>query len=75
MLWGPLKAGASWLNNDFGEYFEWADGNINDEDRIGYMVQLSGEKIELAKSFKKMYWCYFCDMFIYWWFLFIRMAW
>ena len=53
MLWGPLKAGASWLNNDFGEYFEWADGNINDEDRIGYMVQLSGEKIELAKSFKK----------------------
>jgi hypothetical protein len=53
MLWGPLKAGASWLNNDFGEYFEWADGNINNEDRIGYMVQLSGEKIELAKSFKK----------------------
>ena len=53
MLWGPLKAGSSWLNNDFGEYFEWADGNINDEDRIGYMVQLSGEKIELAKSFKK----------------------
>ncbi len=53
MLWGPLKAGAGWLNSDFGEYFEWADGNIDNEDRIGYMVQLSGEKIELAKSFKK----------------------
>ena len=37
---------------DFAEYFEWFDGNPNDEDRIGYMVQLNGEKIELSDSFK-----------------------
>ena len=52
MSWGPMKAGASWLN-DFGEYFEWVDGNLDNEDRIGYMVQLNGEKIEYAKSFEK----------------------
>lgn len=53
MSWGPMKAAASWLNSDFGEYFEWADGNLDNEDRIGYMVQLNGEKIEYAKSFEK----------------------
>lgn len=53
MSWGPIKASASWLNSDFGEYFEWADGNLDNEDRIGYMVQLNGEKIEYAKSFEK----------------------
>lgn len=37
---------------DFAEYFEWFDGNPNNEDRIGYMVQLNGEKIEIATSFK-----------------------
>lgn len=35
---------------DFAEYFEWADGNPEGEDRVGYMVQLNGEKIELAES-------------------------
>jgi hypothetical protein len=39
------------LPKDFAEYFEWADGNPNNEDRIGYMVQLNGEKIEIAESF------------------------
>ena len=52
MTWGPMKAGASWLNADFGEYFEWFDGNPYNEDRIGYMVQLNNGKIELAKSFE-----------------------
>ena len=35
---------------DFAEYFEWADGNPNNEDRVGYMVQLNEDKIELAQS-------------------------
>lgn len=52
MLYGPLKAGASWIN-DFSEYFEWFDGNPNSEDRVGYMVQLNENKIELADSFEK----------------------
>ena len=36
---------------DFAEYFEWMDGNTSDEDRIGRMVQLNGDKIELSTSF------------------------
>lgn len=36
---------------DFAEYFEWMDGNTSDEERIGFMVQLNGEKIEFATSF------------------------
>ena len=36
---------------DFGEYFEWNDGNLEGEDRIGYMVQLNEGKIELAENF------------------------
>lgn len=33
---------------DFAEYFEWKDGNPNDEDRIGYIVSLEGDKITYA---------------------------
>jgi hypothetical protein len=36
--------------NDFAEYFEWADGNPEGQDRVGYMVQLNGDKIELAQN-------------------------
>ena len=46
---GAFKNDATWIN-DFGEYFEWADGNPNNEDRVGYMVQLNGNQIELAQS-------------------------
>ncbi len=49
---GAFKNNASWIN-DFGEYFEWLDGNPDNEDRIGYMVQLNGNKIELATSVEK----------------------
>jgi hypothetical protein len=49
---GGFKNNASWIN-DFGEYFEWLDGNPDNEDRIGYMVQLNGDKIELATSLEK----------------------
>lgn len=52
MTYGPLKPGTSYIN-DFSEFFEWIDGNPNNEDRVGYMVQLNGEKIELANSFEK----------------------
>ncbi len=44
-----LKAfGAS--GADFAEYFEWQDGNPNDEDRRGMFVTLDGEKIKLANA-------------------------
>ena len=34
---------------DYAEYFEWADGNPNNEDRIGCFVSLvDGDKIQLA---------------------------
>jgi hypothetical protein len=48
---GELKEASGWIG-DFGEYFEWNDGNPNNEDRIGYMVQLNEDKIELAESFE-----------------------
>jgi hypothetical protein len=35
---------------DYAEYFEWQDGNPQNEDRIGYMVTLCGDKIRLANS-------------------------
>lgn len=35
---------------DYAEYFEWEDGNINDEDRRGYFVTMSGDKIKIADS-------------------------
>lgn len=67
---GDLCCAGGFANNagfDFAEYFEWADGNDNEEDRIGYMVKLveafeeDGEgnnittfnKIELADSFSE----------------------
>lgn len=35
---------------DYGEYFEWQDGNIKSADRIGYFVTLDKDKIKLASS-------------------------
>lgn len=34
---------------DYAEFFEWEDGNTENEDRRGYFVTLSGDKIKLAK--------------------------
>jgi hypothetical protein len=42
---GSVKTGGA----DYAEYFEWEDGNPNAEDRRGYFVTLSGEKIKTAK--------------------------
>ena len=33
---------------DYAEMFEWLDGNISNEDRIGKFVTLDGDKIKLA---------------------------
>lgn len=35
---------------DYAEYFEWLDGNPDNEDRRGRFVKLDGEKILLAES-------------------------
>lgn len=33
---------------DYAEWFEWSDGNTQDEDRVGKFVTLDGDKIRLA---------------------------
>lgn len=35
---------------DYAEYFEWLDGNLNNEDRTGYLVELIGDKIQMANG-------------------------
>ena len=35
---------------DYSEFFEWQDGNADNEDRVGLLVALDGEKIRLANS-------------------------
>lgn len=35
---------------DYAEYFEWQDGNKNNEDRRGLFVTLDGDKIRLANA-------------------------
>jgi len=35
---------------DYAEYFEWLDGNLDNEDRVGYFVTLNGDKIRKAAS-------------------------
>lgn len=35
---------------DYAEYFEWLDGNLNNEDRVGYFVTMQGSKIIKAES-------------------------
>lgn len=35
---------------DYAEYFEWSDGNADNEDRVGYFVTLDNNKIRIAKS-------------------------
>lgn len=51
------SAGAGWFAGavtstgaDYAEYFEWADGNPNAEDRIGMAVTLDGDKIRFANA-------------------------
>ena len=47
---GTANADGSWVGGgaDYAEYFEWSDGNVNDEDRRGISVVLDGNKIREA---------------------------
>ncbi len=46
--YGQNAFGAS--GADYAEYFEWADKNLNGEDRRGYFVTLEGNKIRKANG-------------------------
>lgn len=39
---------------DYAEYFEWLDGNTDNEDRVGLLVTLDGDKIKLAQSYDEI---------------------
>lgn len=47
---GDVLVGNSTVHNgaDYAEFFEWYDGNPTEEDRIGLIVALDGEKIRPA---------------------------
>ena len=48
---GYFDGGADLGNADYAEYFEWADGNPNNEDRRGYSVVLTTDgKMRIATS-------------------------
>lgn len=49
---GNGKCDGSWTGGgaDYAEYFEWFDGNINNEDRRGYSVSLIENKIKIAEK-------------------------
>ena len=38
---------------DYAEFFEWEDGNPENEDRAGYFVKLEGDKISKCNDFDK----------------------
>ena len=44
------KAGLNTTGADYAEFFEWEDGNENNEDRRGYFVTLDGKHIKIAKE-------------------------
>ena len=49
-------AGVAWAKSshtngsDYAEYFEWTDGNPNNEDRCGYFVTMENDKIKIASE-------------------------
>ncbi len=49
---GSAFADGTWNGGgaDYAEYFEWADGNPNNEDRTGQSVVLEGSKIRIAAA-------------------------
>jgi hypothetical protein len=49
---GNAYADALWNANgaDYAEYFEWADGNTDNNDRVGHTVSLVNNKIKIAES-------------------------
>lgn len=49
---GNVYAGGAYktIGADYAEYFEWLDGNVENQDRIGLFVTLDGDKIKLANK-------------------------
>lgn len=49
---GNVYAGGTYktIGADYAEYFEWLDGNVDNQDRIGLFVTLDGDKIKLANK-------------------------
>ena len=49
---GQVKAKGAYSASgaDYAEFFEWVDGNPNNEDRRGYFVTMGGEKIKIAQA-------------------------
>ena len=47
---GYFDGSADLGNADYAEYFEWVDGNPDNEDRRGFTVSLVGEKIKVAEE-------------------------
>tara|TARA_R100001460_G_scaffold19168_4_gene40173 strand:+ start:859 stop:2535 length:1677 start_codon:yes stop_codon:yes gene_type:complete len=49
---GNAFADGTWTAGgaDYAEYFEWADGNTDNEDRVGFSVVLDNNKIRKATS-------------------------
>lgn len=49
---GNVYAGGAYktIGADYAEYFEWLDGNVDNQDRIGLFVTLNGNKIKLANK-------------------------
>ena len=53
MFSGVVKAKSTITGSttaDYAEFFEWLDGNPNNEDRVGRFVTLNGNKITIANS-------------------------
>ena len=38
------------IGGDYSEYFEWLDGNAENQERIGYFVELVNNKIRIASG-------------------------
>ena len=49
---GNAYADGSWNGGgaDYAEYFEWSDGNTDNEDRVGHTVSLINNKIKIAEA-------------------------
>ena len=47
---GSFKGSVKSNGADYAEYFEWQDGNPNNEDRVGLLVALDEDKIRLANN-------------------------
>ncbi|WBF54908.1 hypothetical protein HXV90_03080 [Lysinibacillus sp. JK80] len=45
------KAAYNSTGADYAEFFEWLDGNLNNEDRVGFVVTLDGDKIRKATEY------------------------